>query len=85
MIGITGIWQIKAKWSTEAIRKSLIGATAGMLQAATENEALGPTNGFDMAGTKGCNVGDVVRVRIFFSIMPLIPHPSPLYIRFRDI
>ncbi|OAK97414.1 hypothetical protein IQ06DRAFT_380108 [Phaeosphaeriaceae sp. SRC1lsM3a] len=58
----TGIWYIKAKWSNEKNRQMLITATAGVLYAATQNEVVGPTNCFDMAGTKGCNAGHTVRV-----------------------
>ncbi|KAF1917552.1 hypothetical protein BDU57DRAFT_513863 [Ampelomyces quisqualis] len=58
----TGIWKIDAHWQTEKIRQALITAVAGALEAVTLRPVTGPTNCYDMAGTKGCNVGDVVRV-----------------------
>jgi hypothetical protein len=66
----TGIWEIKAVWSSETVRKALIHAVAGALGGITAHE-VGAKGGncFMMGARKACNVGDVVRV----SIPPLLP------------
>jgi hypothetical protein len=62
----TDIYDVYARWDSENIRKLLIGAVAGTLEAITNRPVTGPTNCYDMAGTKACNVGDVIRVSYSF-------------------
>ncbi|KAH7076313.1 hypothetical protein FB567DRAFT_596919 [Paraphoma chrysanthemicola] len=58
----TKIYDIYASWDTDNIRKLLIGAVAGTMEALTDRPIQGGTNCYDIAGRKGCNVGDKVLV-----------------------
>ncbi|KAH4117311.1 hypothetical protein HBH98_145240 [Parastagonospora nodorum] len=58
----TNIYEIHARWESPDIRHLLIQAAAGALQQMTYENVIGPTNCYDMAGTRACNVGSAVRV-----------------------
>ncbi|KAF2028164.1 hypothetical protein EK21DRAFT_70255 [Setomelanomma holmii] len=58
---VTKFQDVYARWDTENIRKLLIGTIAGTLEAVT-TRPIPHTNCYDMAGVKGCNVGDQILV-----------------------
>ncbi|KAH7078768.1 hypothetical protein BKA63DRAFT_591488 [Paraphoma chrysanthemicola] len=64
----TCINNIAGEYDTEQIRRLLIGAIAGTLEAMTTqpfDDVSGMrTNCYDVGGEKGCNVGDTVRVNM---------------------
>ncbi|CAO2647448.1 Nn.00g083700.m01.CDS01 [Neocucurbitaria sp. VM-36] len=61
----TQIWGVWGEWENDKIRRLLIGAVAGTLEALTTDQPIvGPSNCFSLANKKACNVGDVVRVNL---------------------
>lgn len=77
VIGWTDFWEVAGHWENNAMREMLVSAVAGALEAVTIRDVRGKTNCFDMAGQKGCNVGDVVRVRT--QLLPLLSTPRPTF------
>ncbi|KAF1921582.1 hypothetical protein BDU57DRAFT_489495 [Ampelomyces quisqualis] len=55
---------LRMEWRTSEIRKLLIGAVAGTLEALTLNQVGGDSNCFMVNDERACNVGDVVRVNL---------------------
>lgn len=63
--GYTRIHDVWGEWENDQIRKLLIGAIAGTLEALTVNQSIiGKSNCFQLGGQKACNVGDIVRVNL---------------------
>ncbi|KAL6702630.1 hypothetical protein ACN47E_001299 [Coniothyrium glycines] len=78
------IREVKAVWMNEETRRLLIQAVAATLEALT-SQPVGPdSNCFMVGGSKGCNVGDAIRINF-----PTGPPPARqrnyMYMRFENI
>lgn len=68
--GYTQIYAVWGEWENDKIRRLLIGAVAGTLEALTKDQPItAHSNCFQLEGRVACNVGDAIRVSLPLSLV----------------